>query len=108
MPTQPINDANFDNDVLNSSTLTLVDFWAEWCGPCKQIGPILEEIAEEKKDRLKVVKLNIDENQQTPQKYGVRGIPTLMLFQDGRLVDSKVGSMPKSSLNEWIESYLNK
>tara|TARA_B100002003_G_C13783914_1_gene388043 strand:- start:232 stop:558 length:327 start_codon:yes stop_codon:yes gene_type:complete len=108
MPTQQIKDENFENEALNSQILTLVDFWAEWCGPCKQIGPILEEIAEEKKDRLRIVKLNIDENQQTPQKYGVRGIPTLMLFQDGRLVDSKVGSMPKSSLNEWIESYLNK
>jgi thioredoxin 1 len=108
MSIQQIKDENFENEALNSQILTLVDFWAEWCGPCKQIGPILEEIAEEKKDRLRIVKLNIDENQQTPQKYGVRGIPTLMLFQDGRLVDSKVGSMPKSSLNEWIESYLNK
>ena len=108
MSIQQIKDENFENEALNSQILTLVDFWAEWCGPCKQIGPILEEIAEEKKDRLRIVKLNIDENQQTPQKYGVRGIPTLMLFQDGRLVDSKVGSMSKSSLNEWIESYLNK
>ena len=108
MSIQQIRDENFENEALNSQILTLVDFWAEWCGPCKQIGPILEEIAEEKKDRLRIVKLNIDENQQTPQKYGVRGIPTLMLFQDGSLVDSKVGSMPKSSLNEWIESYLNK
>ena len=108
MPTQPIKDENFENDVLNSTKLTLVDFWAEWCGPCKQIGPILEEIAEEKKDMLKIVKLNIDENPQTPQKYGVRGIPTLMLFKDGKLVDSKVGSMSKSLLSEWIESCLNK
>jgi len=108
MPTQSIKDENFENDVLNSSKLTLVDFWAEWCGPCKQIGPILEEIAEEKKDMLKIVKLNIDENPQTPQKYGVRGIPTLILFKDGKLVNSKVGSMPKSLLSEWIESCLNK
>ena len=108
MPTQPIKDENFENDVLNSSKLTLVDFWAEWCGPCKQIGPILEEIAEEKKDMLKIVKLNIDENPQTPQKYDVKGIPTLMLFKDGKLVDSKVGSMSKSLLSEWIESCLNK
>ncbi len=108
MSIQQIKDENFENEALNSQILTLVDFWAEWCGPCKQIGPILEEIAEEKKDKLRIVKLNIDENQLTPQKYGVRGIPTLMLFQDGSLVDSKVGSMPKSSLNEWIESYLNK
>ena len=108
MPTQPIKDENFENDVLNSSKPTLVDFWAEWCSPCKQIAPILEEIAEEKKDIIKVVKLNIDENPQTPQKYGVRGIPTLMLFKDGKLIDSKVGSMPKSLLSEWIESCLNK
>ena len=108
MPTQSIKDENFENDVLNSSKLTLVDFWAKWCGPCKQIGPILEEIAEEKKDMLKIVKLNIDENPQTPQKYGVRGIPTLILFKDGKLVNSKVGSMPKSLLSEWIESCLNK
>ena len=108
MPTQPIKDISFENDVLNSSKLTLVDFWAEWCGPCKQIGPILEEIAEEKKDMLKIVKLNIDENPQTPQKYDVKGIPTLMLFKDGKLVDSKVGSMSKSLLSEWIESCLNK
>ena len=108
MPAQPIKDENFENDVLNSSMLTLVDFWAEWCGPCKQIGPIIEEIAEEKKDMLKIVKLNIDENPQTPQKYGVRGIPTLMLFKDGKLVDSKVGSMTKSLLSEWIEGCLNK
>ena len=108
MPTQPIKDENFENDVLNSTKLTLVDFWAEWCGPCKQIGPILEEIAEEKIDRLKVVKLNIDENPHTPQKYGVRGIPTLILFKDGKLIDTKVGSMSKSLLSEWIESCLNK
>jgi len=108
MPTQPIKDENFENDVLNSSKLTLVDFWAEWCGPCKQIGPILEEIAEEKNNILKIVKLNIDENPQTPQKYDVKGIPTLMLFKDGKLVDSKVGSMSKSLLSEWIESCLNK
>ena len=108
MHTHTTKDNNFENDVLNSSKLTLVDFWAEWCGPCKQIGPILEEIAEEKIDRLKVVKLNIDESPHTPQKYGVRGIPTLILFKDGKLIDTKVGSMPKSSLNEWIESCLNK
>ena len=107
MSTQPINDENFENDVVNSSTLTLVDFWAEWCGPCKQIGPILEEISEEKQGKLKVVKLNIDENQETPQKYNVRGIPTLMLFKDGKLVDSKVGSLPKSLLSAWIESHLD-
>ena len=100
-----IRDKKFQIDVLDSSKLTLVDFWAEWCGPCKQIGPLLEEIADEKKDKLRVVKLNIDENMNIPQKYGVRGIPTLLLFKKGELVDSKVGSMPKSLLNEWIESF---
>ena len=100
-------DENFENDVINSSILTLVDFWAEWCGPCKQISPILEEIAEIKKDSLKIVKLNIDENQKIPQEYGVRGIPTLMLFKDGELVDTKIGSLPKNPLIEWSEIHLN-
>ena len=108
MTTESTKDIDFENDVLYSSKLILVDFWAEWCGPCKQIGPILEEIAQEKKDILKVIKLNIDENPLTPQKYGVQGIPTLMLFKDGKLIDSKVGSMPKSVLTEWIDSSLNK
>ena len=91
-----------------SSLPTLVDFWAEWCGPCKQIGPILEEISEEKINLIKIVKMNIDENPNTPQKYGVRGIPTLMLFNNGKLIDTKVGSLPKSSLNEWIDNSLDK
>ncbi|PPR47569.1 MAG: Thioredoxin-1 [Alphaproteobacteria bacterium MarineAlpha5_Bin9] len=100
------SDANFDKDVLNSKSLTLIDFWAEWCGPCKQIAPILKEIADEKKGLLKIVKINIDENQMIPQKYNVRGIPTLMLFKEGKLIDSKVGSLPKSSLSQWLEEYL--
>ena len=108
MTTRTTKDENFENDVLKSKTLTLVDFWAEWCGPCKQISPLLEEIAAEKTNVLKVVKLNIDENPQTPQKYDVKGIPTLMLFKGGKLIDSKVGSMSKSLLSEWIESCLNK
>ena len=108
MSTESTKDENFEKDVLNSSIPTLVDFWAEWCGPCKQIGPILEEIAEEKKDQLKIVKLNIDENPKTLQEYGVRGIPTLMIFKDGNLIDSKIGMMSKSSLSAWIESLLNK
>ena len=108
MSTHTVNDSNFDEEIKNSQLPVLVDFWAEWCGPCKQIGPILEEIAEEKKDILKVVKLNIDENPLTPQKYGVRGIPTLMLFKNGKLIDTQVGSIPKSSLNEWIENSLDK
>ena len=104
MATQPTTDKNFENDINNSALLVLVDFWAEWCGPCKQIGPILEEISEEKKDKLIIYKLNIDENPETPQKFGVRGIPTLLLFKDGNLIDSKVGSLPKSALLEWINN----
>ena len=107
MSTIQTNDASFEKDVLTSDLPTLVDFWAEWCGPCKQIGPILEEISEEKINSIKIVKLNIDENPNVPQTYGVRGIPTLMLFNKGKLIDTKVGSLPKSSLNEWINSYLD-
>jgi thioredoxin 1 len=106
MSTNIINDSNFDEEIRNSTVPILVDFWAEWCGPCKQIGPILEEIAVEKKDKIKVVKLNVDENPQTPQKFGVRGIPTLMLFKDGNLVDTKVGGLPKNLLESWLEPNL--
>ena len=108
MPTTQTNDSSFDKDVLASNLPTLVDFWAEWCGPCKQIGPILEEISKEKINLIKIVKINIDENPNTPQKYGVKGIPTLMFFNNGNLIDTKVGSLPKSTLNEWINSILNK
>ena len=101
MSTYTITDSNFDEEIKNSKVPILVDFWAEWCGPCKQIGPILEDIGEVKKDKLKILKLNIDENPQTPQKFGVRGIPTLMLFKDGKLVDTKVGSLPKNMLESW-------
>jgi len=99
-------DSTFDKDILSSSSLIIVDFWAEWCGPCKHISPILEEISNEKKDSVKIFKLNIDHSPKTPQKYGVRGIPTLMLFKKGKLIDSKIGSLPKSSLTEWINSFL--
>jgi thioredoxin 1 len=109
MTTYQTKDENFENDVLNSSMLTLVDFWAEWCEPCKQISPVLEEIASEKKDIIKVVKLNVDENRETANKYNIMGIPTLMLFQQGKIVGTTVGaSMSKSQLIEWIEGYLNK
>ena len=107
MTTLKTSDSNFANDVINSNIPTIVDFWAAWCGPCKQIGPILEEISDEKKDQINVYKINIDENPEIPQKYGVRGIPTLMFFNDGKLIDTKVGSIPKSSLNKWIENNLN-
>ena len=106
MTTHIITDSNFDQEIKSSTTPILVDFWAEWWGPCKQIGPILEEIGTEKKDQIKIFKLNVDENPQTPQKYGVRGIPSLMLFKDGNLVDTKVGSLPKVMLESWIDSNL--
>ena len=108
MTTKNVTDENFATEVLKADKLTLVDFWAEWCGPCKQIAPMLEEISEDKRDLINVKKLNIDENPQIPQKYGVRGIPTLMFFKDGRLLDTKIGVLSKSSLNEWIDSLLNK
>ena len=105
MATNKTSDSTFQDDISSESNLILVDFWAEWCGPCKQISPILEEIANEK-ENLNILKLNIDENPATPQKYNVRGIPTLMLFKDGKLIDTKIGSLPKSSLEDWINSYL--
>ena len=106
MSTHIITDSNFDEEIKNSQLPILVDFWAEWCGPCKQIGPILEEIGEEKKDKIKILKLNVDENPKIPQKFGVRGIPTLMLFKDGNLVDTKVGSLPKNMLESWLDPNL--
>ena len=105
MATNKTSDNTFEDDISSPSNLILVDFWAEWCGPCKQISPILEEIANEK-DNLNILKLNIDENPVTPQKYNIRGIPTLMLFREGKLIDTKIGSLPKSSLVDWINSYL--
>ena len=106
MTTFTVNDNNFDEEIKNSKLPVLVDFWAEWCGPCKQIGPMLEEVAESKKAQLKIFKLNVDENPKSPQKFGVRGIPTLMLFKDGNLVDTKVGSLPKNMLESWLDSSL--
>ena len=103
MATEKTTDSNFTADVLQSEKPVLVDFWAEWCGPCKAIGPALEEIAGEKKDSLSIVKLNIDENPLTPQKYNVRGIPTLLIFKDGEVVAEKMGALPKSQLEGWID-----
>jgi len=101
-----ITDATFEKEVLESSTPVLVDYWAEWCGPCKMIAPILDEIASEYADQLKVTKLNIDENQATPPKYGIRGIPTLMLFKNGNVEATKVGALSKSQLTAFIDSHL--
>ena len=101
-----ISDDSFETEVLQSDTPVLVDFWAEWCGPCKMIAPILDEIASEYGDKLKVVKLNIDENPITPPKYGVRGIPTLMLFKKGEVVATQVGALSKSQLSDFLRSEL--
>ncbi|HXP97567.1 MAG TPA: thioredoxin TrxA [Telmatospirillum sp.] len=99
-----ITDSSFDADVLNASGPVLVDFWAEWCGPCKQIAPALEELSTDLAAKITVAKINIDENPQTPSKYGVRGIPTLMIFKDGQVAATKIGALPKSKLYEWVES----
>ena len=106
MTTQKVSDESFEADVLKSETPVLVDFWAEWCGPCKQIAPALEEIGAELEGRLTIAKINIDENPQTPTKYRVRGIPTLLLFKDGEVTAMKVGTAPKSELANWVESNL--
>lgn len=100
------SDDSFDADVVKSDKPVLVDFWAEWCGPCKQIAPALDELSEELGGKLTIAKLNIDENPQTPSKFGVRGIPTLILFKDGQVAATKVGALPKNKLHEWIESVL--
>ena len=99
-----INDDDFDNHVNNSSLPVLVDYWAEWCGPCKAIAPILDELAKDYEGKINIAKLNIDNNQNTPAKYGIRGIPTLMLFKDGNVIDTKVGALSKSQLVAFLDS----
>jgi len=106
MPTKPVTDASFQQEVLDSSQPVLVDFWAEWCGPCKMIAPALEEISDELGAKVSVVKLNIDENPDTPVEYGVRGIPTMILFKNGAAAATKVGAAPKSQLQSWLEAQL--
>ena len=100
----PVTDETFEPEVLKSETPVLVDYWAEWCGPCKSIAPILDEVAKEYEGRLKIAKLNVDENQQTPAKFGIRGIPTLMLFKNGNVEATKVGALSKSQLAAFLDS----
>jgi thioredoxin 1 len=99
-----VSDATFEPEVLKSDVPVLVDYWAEWCGPCKAIAPVLDEVAKEYSGKLKVAKVNVDENQETPKKYGVRGIPTLMLFKNGNVEAQKVGSLSKSQLTAFLDS----
>ena len=106
MPTLNVTDENFEKEVLKSQKLVLVDFWAEWCGPCKMVGPLLEEISNEMSDQLIVAKHNIDNEPNTPTKYGVRGIPTMLLFKDGDLKATKVGATTKSNIVSWIKEYI--
>lgn len=102
MSTRAISDASFEADVINASQPVLVDFWAEWCGPCRSIAASLEQLAEEFGDKLSVVKVNVDENPDAPARYGVRGIPTMILFKDGAPVATQLGAAPKSALKQWV------
>lgn len=103
MATTPVTDATFDQEVRKADVPVLVDFWAPWCGPCRQIGPDLEALSEEYGDRLKIVKVNVDENPDSPASLGVRGIPALFMFKDGQVVSNKIGAAPKAALKSWID-----
>ncbi len=106
MSTVQVSDDEFESKVLQADGPVLVDYWAEWCGPCKSIAPALDEISADMDGKLTIAKLNIDENPQTPTKYGVRGIPTLMLFKDGQVIGTKVGAAPKSALQDWLNQHV--
>ena len=101
-----VTDDSFDNDVLSGDDPVLVDFWAEWCGPCRAVAPVIEELAAEYRDRLKVAKLNVDDNPKTPPRYGIRGIPTLIVFRNGEVAGQRVGALSKSQLTAFIEEHL--
>lgn len=103
--TQPLTDSQFNEKVLNSKGLVLVDFWAEWCGPCRQLGPILEEIDNEIGDTVSIYKMNVDDSPEVASQFGIRSIPTMFLFKDGKQVDTKVGLNTQSTIQSWIESY---
>ena len=104
--TTKVTDQSFEDSVLRADEPVLVDFWAEWCGPCKMIAPFLEDLAKDMEGKVTVAKINIDENPQTPMKYGVRGIPTMILFKGGQVAATKIGALPKSKLYEWVDSVL--
>lgn len=106
MATVKVTDGSFDQEVLQSAEPVVVDFWAEWCGPCRMIGPALEEISDELAGKVKIVKINVDENQNVATQFGIRSIPTLLLFKDGELAGQKAGASPKSELTKWIQSAL--
>lgn len=104
--TKQIKDNEFESEVINSKLPVLIDFWAEWCGPCRMLSPILDQLSEEMDGKVKIVKMNIDENPETPSKFGVRGIPTMLLFKEGKQIATKIGVQPKNALQEWITSSL--
>jgi thioredoxin 1 len=104
--TRDINDDNFEQEVINSTSPVLVDFWAPWCGPCRQLSPIIEELSKDMADKITVYKCNIDDNPETPSKYAIRGIPALIIFKDGKVADTKVGSIAKSALYQWVNDNL--